>query len=267
MRHISRCIAVLIMFYVPIYLSSGQTADDTYNKKIPEQDSSDFRLKNQLVPISLISGGLLIEALGCKQEMQEWFPRTNTNVDDYIQYAPIALLYTSDLFGVKHRNNVFNQTKYLFISELATSLITGSLKRLTHSTRPNGDPLSFPSGHTSQAFTGATVLYQETKDYCLPLAYSGYLFSTATGILRVTNNKHWVSDVLAGAGIGILVTNLVYYFEPLKNWDPFRLNGKAAIVPEIDMNSSTYLVSVSMNIVIFHKGITLLPLSPQGNIK
>jgi hypothetical protein len=246
MRQNIRCVAVLILLLVPVYHSDGQIADDAYNKKIHDRDSSDFRLKNQLVPIGLISGGLVIEALGCKQEMQEWFPRTNTNVDDYIQYAPIAILYTSDLFGAKHRNNAFNQTKYLIISELATSLITGSLKRLTHSTRPNGNPLAFPSGHTSQAFTGATVLFQETKDYCLPLAYSGYLFSTATGILRVTNNKHWVSDVLVGAGIGMLVTNLVYYFEPLKNWDPFNLNGKASIVPDIDMNSGTYIVSVSI---------------------
>ncbi len=241
-----RWIAVIILLCVPIYHSFGQIADDTYDKKIPDPDSSDFCLKNQLVPIGLISGGLLIEALGCKQEMQEWFPRTNTDIDDYIQYAPIAILYISDLLGAKHRNNAFNQTKYLIISELTTSLITGSLKRLTHSTRPNGNPLAFPSGHTSQAFTGATVLFQETKDYCLPLAYSGYLFSTATGILRVTNNKHWVSDVLVGAGIGILVTNLVYYFEPLKNWDPFKLNDRAAIVPEIDLYSSTYLVSVSI---------------------
>jgi len=246
MRHNIRCVAVLILLFVPVYHSSGQTADDANIRKIPDPDSSDFRVKNQLVPIGLISGGLLIEGLGCKQEMQKWFPRTNTHVDDYIQYAPVAILFASDLYGAKHRNNVFNQTKYLVISELATSLITGSLKRLTHSTRPNGNPLAFPSGHTSQAFTGATVLYQETKDYCLPLAYSGYLFSTATAALRVTNNKHWVSDVLAGAGIGILVTNLVYYFEPLKNWDPFRLNGKAAIVPEIDMYSSTYLVSVNI---------------------
>jgi len=241
-----RCVAALLLLFVQVCHSYSQIADDAYGKKIPEHDSSDFRLKNQLVPIGLISGGLVIEAIGCKQEMQKWFPRTNTNVDDYIQYAPVAILYASDMFGGKHKNNVFNQTKYLVISELTTSLITGSLKRLTHSTRPNGNPLAFPSGHTSQAFTGATVLYQETKDYCLPLAYSGYLFSTATGILRVTNNKHWVSDVLAGAGIGILVTNLVYYFEPLKNWDPFRLNGKAVIVPEIDMYSSTYLVSVSI---------------------
>jgi len=246
MRQNIRCVAVLILFFVSIYHSYGQIADDTSDKQTPEHDSSDFKLKNQLVPIGLISGGLVIEAFGWKQEMQEWFPRTNNNVDDYIQYAPIAILYTSDLFGAKHRNNVFNQTKYLIISELATSLITGSLKRLTHSTRPNGNPLSFPSGHTSQAFTGATVLFQETKDYCLPLACSGYLFSTATGILRVTNNKHWVSDVLAGAGIGILVTNLVYYFEPLKNWDPFNLNGKAVIVPDIDINSGTYLVSVGI---------------------
>jgi len=246
MWHIIRFTAIFTLLFVPVCNSFAQVADEANNKKITDNDSSAFRLKNQLVPIGLISGGLVIEALGCKQELQEWFPGTDTHVEDYIQYAPVAILYTSDLFDIKHRNSVFNQTKYLFISELATSLITGSLKRLTHSMRPNGNPLAFPSGHTSQAFAGATVLYQETKDYSLPLAYSGYLFSTATAALRVTNNKHWVSDVLAGAGIGILVTNLVYYFEPFKTWNPFRLKGKAAIVPEIDMYSSTYLVSVNI---------------------
>jgi len=240
------CIAVFVLLYIPVYQSFGQIDQEKYNSEIANHDSSFFRLRNQLVPIGLISGGLLIEALNCKQEMQDWFPGTNTKADDYIQYAPIAILYTSDLFGTKHRNNAFNQTKYLIISEFATSLITRSLKKITHSTRPNGEPYSFPSGHTSQSFTGATVLYHETKDYCMPLAYSGYLFSTATAVLRVTNNKHWVSDVLAGAGIGILVTNLVYYFEPLKNWDPLKLEDKAVIVPDIDINSNTYLVSVSI---------------------
>lgn len=234
------------MFYFPIYHSFGQISTNKNDNKIAVHDSSDFRLRNQLVPIGLISGGLLIEALNCKQEMQDWFHRTNTNVDDYIQYAPIAILYTSDLFGTEHRDNVFNQTKYLIISELATSIITKSLKRITHSTRPNGDPFSFPSGHTSQSFTGATVLYHEAKDFCLPLAYSGYLFSTATAALRVTNNRHWVSDVLVGAGIGILVTNLVYYIEPLKNWDPLKLSDKAVIIPDIDINLNKYLVSVSI---------------------
>ncbi len=87
-------------------------------------------------------------------------------------------------------------------------------------------------------------MFNETKDYCLPLAYSGYLFSTATALLRITNNKHWISDVLAGAGIGILVINIVYYIEPLKNWDPLKLNGKTQIIPGIDISSDNYLVSV-----------------------
>ena len=61
------------------------------------------------------------------------------------------------------------------------------------------------------------------------LAYSGYLFATTTGVFRVLNNKHWVGDVLVGAGIGILVTDLVYRFEPLKNWNPFK-NKKTKVI-------------------------------------
>ncbi len=244
--HVCRLTATFLLLFIPVSRSCGQALNENYNDKTADCDSSHFQFKQQILPISLISGGVLIGALNIKQEIQGWFPRTNTKVDNYLQYAPIAILYTSDIFGAKHRNNAFDQTKYLLISELAASIITHSVKQIFNVTRPNGDPFSFPSGHTSQAFTGATVLYQETKDYCLPLAYSGYLLSTATGVLRITNNRHWVSDVLAGAGIGILVTNLVYYFEPLKNWDPLKLNGKAVIVPDIDINSGKYLVSVSI---------------------
>ncbi len=98
-------------------------------------------------------------------------------------------------------------------------------------TRPNGvNDESFPSGHTSNAFVMATVLFHEFKDTKPVLAYSGFLFSSATGVLRVLNNSHWVSDVLVGAGIGIIVTDLVYRFEPLKNWNPFKNKKVSAVI-------------------------------------
>jgi hypothetical protein len=240
-------VSMIFITSVFIYFHSfGQDLNEKADHITSNNDSSNFHYENQLIPIGLIANGLGIEFTDIKQDMQDWFPRTNTNADDFLQYVPIAELYVSDLIKMEHRNNVFNQTKYLIISELATGIITQALKKITGTKRPNGGLYAFPSGHTSQAFTGATVLYNETKDDNLPLAYSGYLFSTATALLRVTNNKHWVSDVLVGAGIAMLITNFVYYIEPLKNWDPFKLNGKAKIIPDLNIDSDKYFVSVKI---------------------
>lgn len=46
------------------------------------------------------------------------------------------------------------------------------------------------------------------------LGISGYIIATATGTLRIMNNKHWVSDVVAGAGIGILSAEVAYMLLP-----------------------------------------------------
>jgi len=51
------------------------------------------------------------------------------------------------------------------------------------------------------------------------------------------NNKHWVSDVLVGTGIGILVTELVYHFEPLKSFNPFKKSDKITFIPTISNES------------------------------
>ena len=56
----------------------------------------------------------------------------------------------------------------------------------------------------------AGILRHELKGSHPVLSYSGYLLATTTGAFRVLNNKHWVSDVLAGAGIGMLVTDMFY---------------------------------------------------------
>jgi membrane-associated phospholipid phosphatase len=218
--------------------AAGQSVYPTTKTQKSTRDTLLFR--KQIVPLSLITAGIIIEHLKIKDDIQNAVPRTNTKIENYIQYAPILMLYSSDLFKIKHRNTTFNQAKYLIISELTTSLIVQSLKRITNVERPNGAHYSFPSGHTGNSFVSATVFYKELEDYSNFLALSGYLFSTATGVLRVTNNKHWVPDVLVGAGIGILVTNLVYHFEPLKNWDPFKHEHGIAIVPDIDPEYGSY---------------------------
>ncbi|MFY9153226.1 MAG: phosphatase PAP2 family protein [Prolixibacteraceae bacterium] len=172
-----------------------------------------------------------------KETINAHTPKTNTTIDNYLQYAPAAQMYLFDAFGIKHKNNVFDQTKYLLISQLASGIIVHTLKNTTKITRPNGAATSFPSGHTTVAFVNATVLYKEFKDTDPWLAYSGFAVATATGALRMTNNKHWLPDVMVGAGIGILTVNAVYLLEPLKKLQFPSGRKKISIVPMIGYKS------------------------------
>ncbi|HUS02592.1 MAG TPA: phosphatase PAP2 family protein [Chitinophagaceae bacterium] len=62
---------------------------------------------------------------------------------------------------------------------------------------------SFPSGHTSLAFAAATVYALEYRHHPWIPIFS-YGFASLVGISRMTENKHWPTDVLVGAAIGIL---------------------------------------------------------------
>jgi membrane-associated phospholipid phosphatase len=78
---------------------------------------------------------------------------------------------------------------------------TYAIKYSVNRTRPNGDPRSFPSGHTSATFATAMVLQ---KHYGWKLGLPMFTAATYTAAERVTNNKHWASDVAFGAVIGML---------------------------------------------------------------
>ena len=91
-----------------------------------------------------------------------------------------------------------------------------SIKNLSGETRPDGsDKYSFPSGHTAAAFATAEFLRQEYKDVSPWYGVAGYAMAATTGYLRMYNNKHWVGDVAAGAGIGIMSTKLAYWIYPV----------------------------------------------------
>jgi membrane-associated phospholipid phosphatase len=92
-------------------------------------------------------------------------------------------------------------------------------KRLTGVMRPDSsNRLSFPSGHTAQAFIAAEFMRQEYRDVSPWYGVAAYTMAISTGFLRMYNNHHWLNDVIAGAGVGILSTRLSYWLYPkLKN--------------------------------------------------
>ncbi len=183
--------------------------------------------KSLIVPTVLIGTGLAINHYPTKLDLQNKirkpFNGFTTKAEDYLQYAPLAILWSANLLKFKAEHSIFNQKKNLIISEVITGAIVFGLKYGTHIQRPDSSNFhSFPSGHTAHAFVGAQALYHEFKNSNPVIAYSGFAFAFATGGLRIVNNKHWLPDVLVGAGISLLVTNLVYHYEPLKNWHPLH---------------------------------------------
>jgi hypothetical protein len=77
---------------------------------------------------------------------------------------------------------------------------TYALKYTFDRTRPNGEPRSFPSGHVSAAFATAMVLEEH---YGWKLGVPAFAAAAYTAVSRVTDNKHWASDVMFGAFLGM----------------------------------------------------------------
>ena len=234
---------LLLTILLNINTINGQSSNNISSAPLEQKTDSTRRavilIKKSIIPVALISIGVIANNSNCEKQLQENLRNKVGNdykfkIDDYLPFVPIVEMYSADAFGVKARNHWFDQTKYLFISNVITSMITHGLKLITDKPRPDGTPHSFPSGHTSFAFTNATVLMNEFNKTSPVLAYSGYIFATTTGAFRMINNKHWLSDVLVGAGIGIFVTELVYYFEPFKKFNPFKKTRNITLTPQID---------------------------------
>ncbi len=111
----------------------------------------------------------------------------------------------------------------MYIEALLTSnAIKESLKLGIHRVRPymyfeNFDTsaikyhdfeFSLPSGHTMNAFIGATFLtytfcqYYPESNWRIPVIATSYALAIGTGVMRMASGNHFLSDVLAGAAIG-----------------------------------------------------------------
>lgn len=66
---------------------------------------------------------------------------------------------------------------------------------------------SLPSGHTTIAFAVATSLASETKDHWSDVLF--YSLGTLTAFARINDDKHWLSDTVLGAALGIAAARLV----------------------------------------------------------
>ncbi len=235
---------ILLLYFLlsPVFLFSQQL--DSAKNKHPV-------LRKFAAPAALIGLGLIT------LDEDEFINRTyiaehrkknaafyDAHIDDFLQYAPAVAVYGLNIAGVKGKNPVMEETFLLLKSELLMSVVIYTLKTTTGQTRPdNSSNNSFPSGHTAQAFVAATFLHKEYGHKSIWYSIGGYATATAVGSMRVLGNRHWMSDVLIGAGIGILSTELVYATHQYK-WSKRKV--KLTGLPTF--NKGTYGVYLSLAI-------------------
>lgn len=171
-----------------------------------------------IVPVSCIGASLVtfpenhvFDRYDVRDYIHREFPGFHTSVDDYLWAAPYAGMYLLKLTGTPGKNDLLNTTLLVIKSQILLEAILEPMKYTTRVMRPDSSERnSFPSGHTARAFAAATCFYLEFRDQSLWYGIGAYSVATSVGVLRMLNNRHWLSDVLMGAGIGILSTRIVY---------------------------------------------------------
>lgn len=111
---------------------------------------------------------------------------------------------------------------------LLSQAMTQGIKLTARRTRPDGTSLSFPSGHTASAFASATVLQQH---YGWKAGVPAYALATYIGASRLSENRHYLSDVIFGATIGIVAGRTVTIGHGASRFGvtPFAVAGGAGV--------------------------------------
>ena len=212
----------ILIFILTLYsLSVSAVPSSAWQDTIGEGDvrkdmyhQFDSYFNKSYVGFSLIIGGLLVKPLDHKFQVlrNDFVPHFKCGYDDYTQYLPIAATLGLKALGVKGRSSWGRMLVSDVFAVVMMSTAVGTLKQSTRTMRPDGSKRnSFPSGHTANAFMGATILHKEYGTTVSPwISVGAYTVATATAIGRQLNNHHWLSDVMVGAGIGILSAEVGY---------------------------------------------------------
>jgi membrane-associated phospholipid phosphatase len=170
-----------------------------------------------------------------QEETKELFPRgLHTHIDDYSRHVPAVAAYALHLAGVQSARGVIPFTICHGLAHALSTSIVSHLKKGAAVRRPDNpaDFSSFPSAHTARAFMTATLLHEQFGQNSPWISLGGYAVATATGTLRVIHNRHWVTDVVAGASIGFLSAELVWRAYPqVARFVPGKLGQKLVVVP------------------------------------
>jgi hypothetical protein len=212
-----------LFFFTFLSLTLPIFAGNTPNDSVKNNERTPIRIRDLIIPATLLTYGIVgttndefrVYTTEINAELHEHIDE-RVSIDDFSQYAPMAAVYGLNAFGIKGKHNFKDRTIILAASYMLMGGTVLAIKSTAKVERPDGSSNnSFPSGHTATAFMGAEFLWQEYKDVSLWYGISGYIVATGTGLFRIYNNRHWLTDVAAGAAIGMLSTKVGYCIYPI----------------------------------------------------
>lgn len=177
------------------------------------------------------------------------------DIGSVTRFVPETMHLGLGLLGVPARHAFVDRAIEATIAH-ALSISSGYLlKWAVQRERPDGsDMRSMPSGHTLLAFTGAGLT---GIDYGWGWGAGAYAVAAFTGADRLWGNKHWLTDVLAGAGIGILSAYAgKWLLQPVKDlfripdvpWDGLGTRrAQLSFAPVADPFTGTYCASIAVS--------------------
>ncbi len=248
----------ILLIIVVLISHSPAVKSMEINDTVYAANQCNFKAKDLILPGALIAvgaTGLLftpMEDLNHSIQKDMVNLRGNhhrINLDEYLRYAPTALNITLSI--------IKNDSKYSITDRIlikATSIgtmyaLTQGLKHTINKMRPDGsDNHSFPSGHTASVFLGAESLRMNHGNWW---GVAGYTAATATAFLRLYNNRHWLGDVISGAGIGIISARIGYWLLPLEKRilgldDKKKNKASMVVVPSFDVQSNSYGMTMTV---------------------
>lgn len=188
-------------------------------------------IKASIAPTLLIGYSLttmndngLYSDFEAREDIQNWTGGDKYGIDDYLIFAPFLEIGLLNLAQIKCKNDLINLSLLILKSEAIMATLVFSTKAIVGRDRPDvyfskmdDDPTndlesngSWPSGHTAHAFLAATIVHNEYKDRHPIYGIAAYTVATSVAAFRMINDRHWQSDVIAGAGFGILSAHIAY---------------------------------------------------------
>lgn len=224
--------------------SQAQTASrDTLaaallQQSISTQTAPTPQWQRWIAPTLLVANGLWMvdeeAGGGLRREVRRALVKSPTatviRIDDGLQFLPYVAAIGLDWVGLQAHHDLRERTAFTLTTFAACELLTRGIKATRLELRPDGsDWHSFPSGHSARAFAGAELVRRE---YGWRAGLAAYGFATGVGLLRIYNDRHWVNDVLMGAGVGIASANIAYLLLPLERrlWSAGR-DAAPVVVP------------------------------------
>lgn len=243
-RLCGRMIAALLAMVVVAVPTYGRTKlarrDSTIVKHNWWQEHSDettrFRPEQLVVPGALLVIGAL--GVGDKAPMRGINLAVNEGMtkirgtnfqhcDDFLQYVPAATYLGLCATNVKAKHTPSERVAVAAVAYIAFAALNNAMKFAINEQRPDSFKMnSFPSGHTGTAFVGAELMRAE---YGWGYGLAAYAMASGVAFMRLYNGRHWLNDVIAGAGVGILSARIGYWMLPL-NRKIFKMDRRKALV-------------------------------------